>query len=172
MKHVLCFDYTISFLLVFFVLSACSSVDVNSDYNHSFDFTQLTTYKILKEFSQNSGNGNSSLADEKIKNAIELEMTKKGIGKNEKLADYGITWNTKLNDVDKNDALKNWNSSFSGGEKGMLIIDAVDIKTNKIIWRGWSKNAFTGDDFDEVINDVVADILSLFPPEHLLETGK
>lgn len=172
MKRILYLVYTIFLLLVFFILSACSSADVNSDYDHSFDFTQLTTYKILKELPQNSEEGNSSLADEKIKNAIELEMTKKGIGKNEKLADYGITWNTKLNDVDKNDALKNWKSSFSAGEKGMMIIDAVDIKTNKIIWRGWSKNAFTGDDFDEVINDVVADILSLFPPEHLLGTGK
>jgi hypothetical protein len=111
-----------------------------------------------------------SLTFNLVREAIESELTKSGVGKNEHRADFGITWHTALNDnvYENVESLKDWNDYFDSAEEGMLIIDFVDINTNQIVWRGWSKNVLTSENLEEKIKESVRKILSLYPPKEMM----
>lgn len=158
------------FIFTFFLVS-CSSVNVNNDHNKSFDFTKLSTYKILKELPKlPDGSQMPSLTYNLIASAVDLEMSKRGIGKNELLANFGIDWHTSLDEkVYKNvNSLTNWESNFSHDETGMLILDIVDLESGNVIWRGWAKEVLTSQNLEEKISDSVSKILSQYPPENIL----
>ena len=162
-----------SILFIFFSLLffSCSSITVNYDYNRSFDFTKYTSYKIIKTIPQRpDGVAMPSFTYNLVREAIESELTKSGVGKNEQRADFGITWHTALNDIvyENVDNLKDWKDNFNSEEEGMLIIDFVDISTGEVVWRGWSKNVLTSENLEEKIKESVHEILSLYPPKEMM----
>jgi hypothetical protein len=111
-----------------------------------------------------------SLTFNLVKEAIELELTKRGIGKNDPRADFGVTWHTAMNkNVYENvDNLKNWKADLNSEEEGMLIIDFIDINTEEVVWRGWSKNILSSENLEEKIKETVREILSLYPPREMM----
>lgn len=162
---------SILFMIIILLFSSCSTVTVNSDYDPAFNFTEYTSYKIVKSVPQRpDGVAMPSLTFSLVREAIEYELTKRGIGKNEKLADFGITWYTALNsDVyDNVDNLKDWKSNFNSEDEGMLIIDFVDVNTGKVVWRGWSKNILSSENLEDKIKESVHEILSHYPPKEMM----
>ncbi|MCZ7602666.1 MAG: DUF4136 domain-containing protein [Melioribacteraceae bacterium] len=162
---------SILFLFIILLFTSCSTITVNSDYDSAFNFTEYTSYKIIKTLPQRpNGVAMPSLTFNLVREAIESELTKSGVGKNEHRADFGITWHTALNDnvYENVESLKDWNDYFDSAEEGMLIIDFVDINTNQIVWRGWSKNVLTSENLEEKIKESVRKILSLYPPKEMM----
>lgn len=160
---------TITFLL--FSFAACSSAVVNNSYHHSFDFTKFVSYKIVKVVpKQPAGGQMPSATFGLIKSAIDLEMARKSYGKNDQLADFGIDWHTALNDdvYMSGSSLKRWDGVFAENEKGMLIIDIIDLENNSVVWQGWKKNVLGSENLEEGIKEAVKEILSKFPPENPL----
>lgn len=156
------------FLSIFFI--ACSSVQTNISYDDSYDFTVFNSYKIVKELpARPDGVQMPSATFSLIKNAINFEMAKKGIGKNNTLAEIGVEWHTALNDdvYETSDNISSWEDNFESTEKGMLIIDVLDMKTKKVVWRGWAKNVLNTEKLEERINEAVAEILIEFPPNSI-----
>lgn len=50
-------------------------------------------------------------------------------------------------------------------EKGTLIIDIVDLKTDRLVWRGWDSSTVNQVNYSEArINKIVPGILDDFPP--------
>lgn len=160
----------IAILFFSFFLMTCSSIQTNNSYDNSYDFTAFNTYKISKDLpARPDGVQMPSATYSLIKSAIDLEMTKKGIGKNEKLAEIGITWHTALNDevYETADNVSSWENSFESNEKEMLIIDILDLKSGKVVWRGWAKNVLNTENLEERINEAVKEILVEFPPKSI-----
>ncbi len=159
---------TFILVLLSFVFCACSSSDLSKTYNNSFDFNPLDTYKIVKTLPIGpGGQAMPSATFNLIKSAIDLDMAKKGFGKNKELADFGITWHTALNDevYENTGDLTGWQKAFSKNDTGMLIIDIIYLKENKLVWRGWAKDVLSSENLEENIKEAVTEILEHFPPK-------
>lgn len=173
-------------------LAACSSIAINTDYDTNIDFTQYKTYNWLpfpKDITINE------LDRSRYIHAIENNLKKKGFIKVAEQPDFVIAnhygTKSKVN-------ISNWGYSYApdsyyGGygydhaydyghgaiftsgvsvyeyEQGTLILDFVDNKTRKLIWRATAKAminpASTPKKQTQKINRAVEKILKNFPPQ-------
>ncbi len=126
-----------------------------------------------------------SLNVERVKKAVNTELQAKGLTMNSSNPDFLIA--EHLGKKDKVQ-VTNWGYSYGphhgryrepyywpGGisayeyEEGSLILDFVDAKSKKMIWRGVAKadinNADTPEKKEKLINEAVQEILKNFPPK-------
>jgi len=162
------------FLLL--ILSSCSSVRVNSDYDKNVDFSQYKTYAFQK-----SGVDKVEISDldkKRILRAIDVEMIKKGFTKSE-TPDLLVNIFTKEREqIDVNQYNTSWgwgwNPYLWGGQtfvtsstEGTLFIDLIDAKKKELIWQGEGEGYLTKvrSEKEARINEFVSKILAQFPPE-------
>ncbi|MEO8253018.1 MAG: DUF4136 domain-containing protein [Flavobacterium sp.] len=173
---------TLKILPLFFllILSACSSIRVNSDYDSHADFTKYKTYAFHKngiDKVQISG-----LDKKRILRAIENEMDKKGMTKSEN-PDLLVNIFTKEREkIDVNQFNMGWGYGWGWGwnpymwggntyansyTQGTLYIDLIDAKKKELIWEGEGIGVLTENrrEKEEQINEFVAKILAQFPPD-------
>ena len=162
------------------LLSACSSVNVNSDYDKKVDFSQFKTYAFYK-----SGIDKVEISDldkKRILYAIDEIMTSKGFTKSE-TPDLLINFFTKEREqVDVNQFNMGWgygwglgwnpwiwggNTTVNRYSQGTLYIDLIDAKKKELIWQGEGEGVLTKDTHkkDEVIKTFVTKILEQYPPQ-------
>ncbi|WP_339918716.1 DUF4136 domain-containing protein [uncultured Flavobacterium sp.] len=166
-------------VLFLFILSACSSIRVNADYDKNVDFTQYKTYAFHK-----SGIDKVQISEfdkKRILHAIDNELGKMGMTKSntpdllvniftkerEKLevnqfnAGWGYGWGY------------GWNPYMWGGRnyvssstEGTLYIDLIDAKKKELVWEGEGVGYLTENrsQKEKQINEFVAKILAQFPP--------
>lgn len=167
-------------VLFLFILGACSSVRVNSDYDSKADFSQYKTYAFHK-------NGVdkveiSELDKKRILRAIDAELSKKGMTKSEN-PDLLINIFTK--EREKIDVTQynagwgygwgyGWNPYLWGGRtyvssntEGTLYIDLIDAKKKELVWEGKGIGYLTEnrEQKEKIINEFVAKILTQYPPK-------
>lgn len=174
---------TIKFIpvLLLFVFASCSSVRVYSDFDKKVDFTPYKTYAFHKngidkvEISQ--------LDKKRILNAIDRELSAKGMTKSED-PDLLVNIFTKERErVDVNQFNSGWgygwgwgwspfmwggqNTIASTSTEGTLFIDLIDAKKKELIWQGEGVGNLTQNrrDKEERINEFVTKILEQFPPK-------
>lgn len=168
----------ISFLLLF-ILSSCSSVSVYSDFDKKVDFSSYKTYAFHKAGIDKVQI--SQLDKNRILNAIDAELTKKGMTKSEN-PDLLINFSTKERErVDVNQYSYGrgygwgygWNPYLWGGQpyvststEGTLYIDLIDAKKKELIWQGEGVGYLTQNRSDKEarINEFVSKILMQYPP--------
>ena len=170
------FNLLITFSL-FFV--SCSSVTVNQDYDPSYDFSKLKTYGFIPISSEA---GIDQLSADKLGNAINTELTAKGY-KIETPADFGIALmfssqtKTNIQSYGYGYGYGAWGRPGmygTGGvdvtqyDQGTLIIDIIDMSSQKLVWRGIGSGVMSESPSVETrtqnINNVVNQILAQFPP--------
>jgi Domain of unknown function (DUF4136) len=175
---------TIKFLPVFLtiLLTSCSAVRVNSDYDKSVDFTPYKTYAFYK-----TGIDKVEISDldkRRILRSIDEEMTLKGFTKNEN-PDLLININTKAEkNINVNQFQAGWgygwgygwgfgwnpywgmNNTISTNTEGTLTIDLIDAKKKELVWQGEGIGYLTQntDKKDENIKCFVTKIMSQYPP--------
>lgn len=181
--------------IILLLISGCSTLTVNYDYNPKTDFTQLKTYNWLpfpKGMKVNEFNRTRFIT------AVENTLSAKGFSQNSSKPDFIIaTHFGKKSKVD----ITNWGYTYApnnyytgygyrhpgnygysqtyagtGGvsvyeyEEGTLILDFVDSNTKKLIWRATAKAivspASSPGKQTEKIKNAVDKILNGFPPEH------
>ncbi len=164
----------ITFLLV--LLTACSSISVNTDYDKKIDFKSYKTYAFYK-----TGIDKVEISDldkKRILNSIDEAMTLKGFTKSEK-PDLLINFNTKS---EKNISVSpyyggwgfgyGWNSGYYGNAsvyssiEGVLTIDIIDAAKKELIWQGEGVGILTKnvDEKEATIKKFVTKIVAQFPP--------
>jgi Domain of unknown function (DUF4136) len=170
-----------AFLSIFvFLLTSCSSVRVNSDYDKQVDFTSYKTYAFHK-----TGIDKAEISDldkKRILRSIDETMAAKGFTKSE-TPDLLISFFTKEREqVNVNQFNAGWgygwgwgwnpylwggNTSVSRHTEGTLYIDIIDAKKKELIWQGESEGVLTKDTNkkDEVIKEFVTKILEQYPPQ-------
>jgi hypothetical protein len=170
------------FVLFFigFTISCASIYGVQHDYDKQVNFANLKTYGWMPIPEKANIN---SLNVERVKNAVNAEMKAKGLMMTSDNPDFLIA--EHLGKKDKVQ-VTDWGYGYGphggywggywgpGGvstyeyEEGSLILDFVDAKSKKMIWRGVAKaqidSANTPDKKEKLINEAVHEILKKFPP--------
>lgn len=168
-----------AFILVI-VLTSCSSVRVNQDYDKNVDFSQYKTYAYHK-----AGVDKVEISDldkKRILRSIDEVMAAKGFTKSE-TPDLLINFFTKEREqVDVNQFNMGWgygwgfgwspwmwgsNTSVNRFTEGTLTIDVIDAKKKELIWQGQGEGVLTKnvDKKDEKIKEFVSKILEQYPPQ-------
>ena len=175
------------------LLSGCSTLSVDYDFDQKANFSQYKKYDWLP-FPKDMKVDELNRA--RFVTAVEDNLAKKGFNQNSSKPDFVIaTHFGKENKVD----ITNWGYSYApngyyggygyrhsgyagshvntGGvsvyeyEQGTLILDLVDANTKKLIWRATAKAiispASTPEKQTEKIKNAVQEILENFPPESL-----
>jgi hypothetical protein len=167
-------------LLLLFIITACSTIRVNSDYDQKIDFTQFKTFAFYK-----TGIDKVEISDldkKRILRSIDETLTAKGFTKSE-TPDLLINIFTKEREqVSVNQFNTGWgygwgygwnpyawggNNYVSRYTEGTLYIDLIDAKKKELIWQGEGEGALTKDTNkkDEVIKEFVTKILEQYPPK-------
>jgi hypothetical protein len=165
-------------VLGFFILTSCSSVYVNTDYDKKANFAAYKTYAYNK--SSIDKLEISDLDKKRILYAIDAAMPTKQFSKSEN-PDVLINIFTKERErVDVYNNMgwgygfgwgwgPNWGMGFSRTTttpEGTLYIDIVDAKTKELVWQGIGTGYLTTntEKKDKRIAEFVAKILEKYPP--------
>ena len=172
-----------AFFVIFFIGFAvsCSTIyGVKYDYDQQANFADLKTFDWMPVPEKA---GIDSFVVQRVKNAVNTELQAKGLMMTSDNPDFLIAEHLgKKDKVQIND----WGYGYGphggywggywgpGGvstyeyEEGSLILDFVDAKSKKMIWRGVAKaeidSAKTPEKKDKLTNEAVHEILKIFPP--------
>lgn len=172
-------------ILSILIFSGCSSIKVSNDFDPSFSFNDVQTYAILYKSKEYS----NTLTDERIMTGIDTELKQKGYTKaNRKNADLYVVFHTDVQNKTKivQDYQYIGVSPYRYGrhygyggmmavpttrsynyDEGKLIVDILDAKEKKIVWRGVAtdslKNLKTPEERVQYINEVMASIFKTLP---------
>jgi len=173
---------TITALLLFVVISSCSSVKVASDYDTKADFNQYKTFAFFK-----SGIDKAEISDldkRRILRAIESELMSRGFTKSEK-PDMLVSIFTKSNQ--RVDIYNNawgagawgwggfgpgwgwgWNQQPTATTRteGVLYVDLIDANKKELVWQGMGTGYLTQkrEKKEERIKEFVNKIMEKYPP--------
>lgn len=170
-------------------LSACSTLKSSSDFDPSVSFNQYKTYSWVEQKIDDAGYHLDGLMDQRVRAAIETQLSQKGISKtNKQNADLLVNYITK---VDKKINIDTFTSHFGydpyygprwglGGslqtettvreyDVGTLMVDLVDNKTGKLIWRGTVADTVreqnTPEERIQIINHAIDTVMKDYPPK-------
>jgi hypothetical protein len=167
--------------LICFIMSCASIYGVEHDYDKKVDFANLKTYDWM---SIPEKANIDSLSLQRVKSAVNDELKDKGLmmtsdnpdfliaehlGKKDKIqvTDWGYDYGPYRGYWGRYPAPGG--ISVSEYEEGSLILDFVDAKSKKMIWRGVAKavvdRANTPEKREKLINEAVQEILKNFPPK-------
>ncbi len=172
------------------LLSACSTMKVETDYSPEFAFDTLSTFTIVHKDKE----GDNTLTASRIIDALSNDLTTKGYQAVERsAADYYVLFHTDVRSKTKVDTDyqslgmypyrygrgpgRGYGYNYGGMttsttrvytyDEGKLIVDIVDPRDNDIIWRGIATDRLKShDDPDErraYIDEVIAELLKTFP---------
>lgn len=166
----------LSFTAVILLLSGCSTLEVNVDYDETYNFDDASKVVVAHE---NKGNANTLLND-RIINALNTNLESKQYKKSSQ-KDADLIFVFKTNVKDKTQLSTDYYTMgrmyrFGGGvssttaynyTQGTMVIDALNPKTGKIVWRGVATKELsekkTPQEKTQAINKVVNKIMEKFP---------
>jgi len=164
------------FAFAVMLFAGCSSISVTQDYDPAYDFAKLKTFGFIPI---PADAGIDQINADRLSTAIKTSLTAKGYTLSEK-ADFGVALyfskSTKTN-------IQSYGYGYGYGwrgmggiqsvdvsqyEEGTLVIDFIDVKENKLVWRGAGTGTLaqtpTVEERTAKINEAVTKILGQFPP--------
>jgi len=166
------------FVLSLLVISGCSSLKVNVDYDPSFKLSEFKTYAIV----HSDLSGEDTLLSDRLISALERELNLKSYTKaSQEEADFILTFHTNAEsktDIDTDYRRMGYGRYGYGGHmvattrtytytKGTLIVDVLNPKDNKIVWRGVTTDVLktydTPTEKTAYINEVVKETMKDLP---------
>ena len=178
--------FTVALLLG---LVGCSNIPINQDYDASADFDAIKKVQWLPIQQQTQPTADafrkeSPLIAKRIENAIQSSLASRGVTLVNDQADAFVTYHFSIENRLRSDPFRT-NIGFGsfgryGGvmfntapelyeyEEGKLVIDILDMRGN-LLWRGISQSLLTEqstpDETTNLVNAVVAKVLSQYPPK-------
>jgi len=177
------FIRSLSLMLIPLFMGCASTMTISSDYERETDFSGYHTYAWLPIPEQKDPRLNSEILHSRITNAVEKTLSNRGFARQvSETPDFRIGYHVALRDKLSvgfvNDYYGYDHRGFSGNssysfateyEEGTLILDIVDAKTNRLIWRGSASAEVSPSDSaktrEKRINEAVQRILSNYPPK-------
>ena len=183
--------WRLSFMATFAAVTACSTLQVGSDYDRKASFTNYHTFTVMQRERRGVHN---PLVTQRVEDAIKEDLTRKGYllagGPNE--ADFAVDFTvgtherTDINSYPAPYAGRGWagwgwGPGWWGGpywgsdidvrqvREGTLSIDVFDARTHRPVWHGWAKKELNRQDVqrsEEPIRKAVAAVLEKFPPTY------
>lgn len=169
-------------ILMLFLLAGCSTLELNVDYDTSYNFDNKTKYIVIHS---DRGDENNLITD-RIAKAIKDSLNQKGYTEvSQNSADLIFAFH--VNVKNRTDVQMDYESMGFGGfgmgfggniiatpttynyTEGKLIIDALNPTTQKIVWRGLASDELdkgaTPQARTAYINKVVTKMMAQFPPK-------
>ena len=176
---------TLLFILSTLIFSGCSTINVTNDFDPAFSFNDVKTYAILYK----SKDYSDTLTDERIKTGIDIQLKQKGYIKvKRKDADIYVVFHTDVRNKTKivQDyqyiGISPYRYGYGYGyggmmavpvtrtynyDEGQLLVDILNAKDNKIVWRGVATDSLkqlkTPEERVEYINKVMTSIFKTLP---------
>lgn len=161
-------------------LSGCASMTVSSHIERGITFTDYRTYDWGPPDNLPVGDprlDNNPFFNDYLQGAVEKKMAAKGFdqvtagAKPDLLIHYHASVHQRL---DVFEADRQYGYNYDAGaqvveyDQGTLVIDLVDAKTNKVIWRGWAQDTMTGiidnqDRLQKQVDEGVTKMMVLLP---------
>jgi hypothetical protein len=138
------------------VLTGCSSMTVSSYLERGSDFGRYRTYGWDKADALETGDprlDNNPFFHDRIRADVEKQMATRGFEKTPSgVPDLTIHYHASVeqridvNGVDKDSGYCNDSDGCKPYvyEAGTLLLDLVDTRTNKLVWRGWAEDTVDG----------------------------
>ena len=151
---------TIALMMTAAFAAGCATLTVSSHIERDANFVDYVTYDWGPPDKLPVGDprlDNNPFFNDYVKGAIEKKLAAKGYelamtGEPDLLIHYHASVNQRV-EVYETDS--RYGYSYGNDqprvvdyEQGTLVVDVVDAKTSKVIWRGWSQDVMNG-----VIND-------------------
>ena len=170
------------------IISACSGIPVSQDFERGFDFSGLKTFAWdVNEDGQWGIASSNELVDRRIRGAIETTLTSRQFNQVDAGdADFLILYNVQVDQrisssnvsggvaIGRSSRGRHGSIGISTGsqirtyEQGTLLIDVIDVASDKLVWRGVSAQALPNlsdpQRLTDHVNATVAAILEQFPP--------
>ena len=173
------------FILSTLIFSGCSTINVTNDFDPAFSFNDVKTYAILYK----SKDYSDTLTDERIKTGIDTQLKQKGYIKvKRKDADIYVVFHTDVRNKTKivqdyqyigvSPYRYGYGYGYGGMmavpvtrtynyDEGQLLVDILNAKDNKIVWRGVATDSLkqlkTPEERVEYINKVMTSIFKKLP---------
>ena len=174
--------------VIVLALSGCSGIQVSQDFEQGFDFSSLETFGWEPNEDNQWGIARSNeLVDRRIRSAIENTLMARQFSQVDTAeADFLVLYNVV---VEQRISSSNVSGSVSIGrssrgrhgsiglstgsqirayDQGTLLIDVIDVASDKLVWRGTSSQALQDlsdpQRLTDHINATVAAVLAQFPP--------
>jgi hypothetical protein len=161
-------------------MAGCATLTVSSHVERGINFADYVTYGWGHRDSLPVGDArldNNEFFRDFVEGAIEKRLAAKGFeradGEPDLLIHYHATVAQKL---DIREADRSYGNCYdescaarvSEFEQGTLVIDLVDRRTNKLVWRGWAQDTMTGvidnqDRLERQVDEGVMKMLQLLP---------
>ena len=176
-----------------FILSGCSTLVVDVDYDSSYSFKTNTNYAVV----YNPKESDDTLISDRIQRAIKAQLDAKGYEEVTKdRADLVFVFH--VNVMQRSDLRTDYEMVGYGGygyggawgyggfggyrtgtmlvekpsiyrwKEGKLVVDALNTKSKKIVWRGilkdeLSNKSSSAEDKTEYINSIIKKLFKSFP---------
>jgi hypothetical protein len=164
-----------TWLILGMLIGGCSTLSVSSDYDPKQDFSKMKTWAWAPVPPQADGSadplGVSSLALERIHRAVEREMNLKGYPMVDAPgADFWVKHYAVQEQRIRVDPGYDWgHDDVSSYAAGTIIIDVVNPKDKRMVWRGTASDVIdpdlSPDEREKRIQEAVHEILAKFPPK-------
>lgn len=176
---------TLLLIVSILFFNACSTIDVTNDYDPAFSFDGVQSYAILYK----SKDGSNTLTDERIMAAIDDQLSLRGYTKQKRQsADIYVVFHTNVQNKTRvtQDYQRIGVTPYRYGryygyagmmsvpvtrtynyDEGKLLVDILDSKEHKIVWRGVATDTLkkhkTPEDRIAYINEVMMEIFKTLP---------
>ena len=162
-------------------LTACATMTVSSHVERGLDFAQYRSYNWGPPDRLPTGDprlDSNPFFQDHLQGAVEKQLAAKGFerstsGKPDLLIHYHASINRRINltEVDRDYGYcydNDCRARVIEYEAGTLVLDIVDTRTNRVIWRGWAQDSVEDvlDNEDRMarkINEAVRRMLERLP---------
>ena len=167
-------------LILALFITACSTLKVQSDYDESYNFKNVKTFVVQ----HNTKEGENTLVNKRISNALEDVLLKKGYKKTTKdradlifLYHYNVANKVDIQTDYQMVGIRRY--GFGGTmvatttayeyKEGNIIIDALDRGTHQIVFRVVGnlelQSQETPQERTAYVHKIIAEVMKAFPPE-------
>ena len=162
---------------VFLSLTAGAFASTKTDYDHSVNLEKYQTFAWKTYGTLGNGIVNNSIVASRIQNAVDEQLMKKGMREDDRNPDVNIVAHLgakNVSDIEYMPAYGWRHRGWMGPDvlvnryvKGTTVIDIVDAKTNRLVWRAIATD--TGSNVLAVqsakkVDKMAADAFKHFPP--------
>jgi len=140
-------------LLAAFAISSCATMGVSSYIERGTDMARYQTYGWAPAGSLSTGDprlDNNPFFHGRIQSDVEKQLAARGFekataGTPDLLVHYHVSISQRidLNGTDRKDGDCQDCQPFVF-DAGTLLVDLVDARTNKLVWRGWAEDSMSG----------------------------
>ena len=142
-------------MLAAFALTSCASIKVKSFVERGADFARYRTYNWAATDGLETGDprlDNNPFFLERVQADVEKELAARGFEKTATGADLLIHFHASVSQQIEINSIDAESGNCAGTDTcrpfvydaGTLMLDLIDTRTDKLVWRGWAEDSMDG----------------------------